>query len=331
MRRSKKQLQIFSLSFLDVICCGLGAVLIVLLFYSVKLREREKKASELTKQNSSLISENKNYSERLLSVSNQLILAQSKISKLEKNTVPTTEYAKLKSELSELKKNKISITEYAKLKSELSELKKNKISITEVKNLKEKLKKAKDRKTILGVSISKKKLIFLIDASGSMEDKKGDTRLSDAKGAFKAMLASLDSSYSIDLVWFTSDSISTKIKGLWKRLEKISDIKKREGMDFITDIEPLGGTPTFGAVKYVIKTYPTAEAIVLLSDGVPTDFSTKNYSNCEKSASEINKITKGEIPIYCIGVGKEMANKYSEARKFLEQVAKESGGDCVTF
>lgn len=312
MRRSKKQLQIFSLSFLDVICCGLGAVLIVLLLYSVKLREREKKASELEKQNATLIAANRNHYKILSAVSNKLLAAKAKISDLEKNNVPRSEYAKLKKELSDLKKNSI--------------------SISKAKKLQQQLKIAQETKTILGVSISKKKLVFLIDASGSMKNEKDDARLSDAKGAFKSMIASLDPSYSIDMAWFTSDSNgSLVVKPIWNRLTPVNSYKKRAAMNFVTGVEPLGGTPTMGAFKYVFKNYPDAEAIVLLSDGAPTDFATQNSYNWGKSASGIKQLNRKNIPIYCIGVGKEMANSYSEARRFLEQVAKESGGDCVTF
>jgi len=307
MRRYKKQLQIFSLSFLDVICCGLGAVLIVLLLYSVRLRAREANVSKLEKHNSKLIAEN----EVLSAISNKLASAETKISELKQNTIPKNEVKTLKDKLLEFEKNSITPVEAQKIKKELQ--------------------LAKQTKTILGVSISKRKLVFLIDASGSMRDEKGDARLSDAKGAFKAMIASLDSSYKIDLVWYSEDSISEKIKGKWNRLETVTDYNKREGMDFITNIDPLGGTPTMGAFKYVFRKYPDAEAIVLLSDGAPTDFATKTVSNWEKSADGIKRYNIKPIPIYCIGVGKEMAKSYSDARRFLEKVAKDSEGDCVTF
>ena len=301
MRRNKKQLQIFSLSFLDVICCGLGAVLIVLLLYSVKLREREKKASELEKQNATLIAANRNHYKILSAVSNKLLAAKAKISDLEKDSVPRSEMAKLKKEL----------------------------------------KIAENTKTILGISISKKKLVFLIDASGSMEYK---DRLPEAKGAFKSMISSLDSSYLIDLISYTTKKgrDSLLITPKWHKLASVNSYKKREAMNFVTGIRPVQGTPTMSAVKFVFDNYPDAEAIVLLSDGEPTDFvrqssrpassvwSSSNY-NWEKSAAGIKRANTKSIPIYCIGVGKEMASSYSEARKFLERVAKESGGDCVTF
>ena len=291
MRRSKKQLQIFSLSFLDVICCGLGAVLIVLLLYSVRLREREKRASELEKQNATLIAASKNHSKILSTLSNKLRAAQNQISNLKKNSV----------------------------------------SISAVNKLKQQLKIAQDTKTILGVSISKKKIVFLIDASGSMKNEPGDARLSDVKGAFKAMIASLDSSYSIDMAWYTSNNGQLIFRPIWNHLVKLNSHRKREAMNFVTEIEPLEGTPTMGAINYIFQNYPDVEAIVLLSDGAPTDYATKTDYYWEKSAEGIRRCNIRNIPIYCIGVGKDMANSYSEARRFLEQVAKESGGDCVTF
>ena len=63
MKRAK--FNIFSLSFLDIICCSLGAMLVVLMLQTIELRKHEKKSADLR------LSAN-NYANSLLSVSNLL-------------------------------------------------------------------------------------------------------------------------------------------------------------------------------------------------------------------------------------------------------------------
>jgi Mg-chelatase subunit ChlD len=245
MRRRRAPIEIFSISFLDCICCGLGAVLIVLLLYVHIMRGQQ-------------------------------------------SSVPA-------------------------LRAQISALTKD-------------LQQARDKRTIMGISISHTRLLFLIDCSLSMQQ---DQRLADVKGAFKIMLASLNDSYHINLAGYTTRSGQNRTPvfvPLWNKLQPVTSAARLEAMQFVTDLEAVGGTPTTYAMQRALHDYPDAEAIVLLSDGEPTDRSA--WQDC---AADINTANQRRIPIYTIGVGSLMADASSDGRRFMERVARDAGGTCISF
>ena len=291
MRKRKTSLEIFSIAFLDCICCGLGAVLIMLLLYAVKTKD--------------IYAEQKRYSETIGALSN-------KINGIEVRIADVAKELKLAQDKNEIL-GKIGGT-----------VEKQLVLITALSN---KLVQAQNTKTILGLPISEKKLVFLIDVSGSMDK---DQRLADVKGAFKVVMASLDSTYSVDLLSFTTapNDIITPHK---KRLTSVTNYERRSAIDFVTGLQAHGGTPTSDAVKYAFTHYPDAEALVLLSDGEPNNKLGAKLGAKLDAATIINNSNRRNIPIYTVGVGSEMSKTNSTARKFMETVAKESGAKCITF
>ena len=105
---------------------------------------------------------------------------------------------------------------------------------------------------------------------------------------------------------------------------------RKQGIDFVSKLKAKGKTPTVKTLKRAFS-YPGVEAVVLLSDGEPTDFLTGNESDTETALQKIIEFNKNNIPVYCVGVGGEMRNKKSAARNFMENLAEKTKADVITF
>jgi len=318
MRRRKTPLEIFSLSFLDCICCGLGAVLIVLLLYVQAMRRQENTVPALRAHASALSNDIVNLNSRIATLSSAEGSYTNTIMAISNAWMGlVVQYAQLSDEL-KLAQDR------SRILGDLGGTIKEQLNL--IQSLSNDMRQAQATRTILGIPIAQTRLLFLIDASLSMQD---DQRLADVKGAFKVMLASLNDTYAVDLVWFTtrgSQDRTPVYTPLWSSLLPATAARKADATRFVTTLQAIGGTPTTTAVLQALKEYGNATAIVLLSDGEPTDHD--NWASC---AEDIKSANVPRRPIYTVGVGSQMSDVNSPARQFMERVARESGGACISF
>jgi len=318
MRRRRPPIEIFSISFLDCICCGLGAVLIVLLLYVNKMRLQEKYVPALRTQISALSNDLINLNSRVAVLSREVGSHTNTIMSLSNAWMGlAVEYARRSDELKLAQ-------EQNRILGDLGGTVQQQLNL--IQSLSNDLRQARNTRTILGIPISQTRLLFLIDCSLSMQE---DQRLADVKGAFKIMLASLNDSYHINLAGYTTRSGQDRTPvfvPLWNKLQPVTSAARQEAMQFVTDLQVVGGTPTTDAMQRALRDYPDAEAIVLLSDGEPTD-----RSAWQECAAAINTANQRRIPIYTIGVGSLMADASSDGRQFMERVARDAGGTCISF
>jgi uncharacterized protein YegL len=318
MRPRRTQLEIFSLSFLDCICCGLGAVLIVLLMYVHEMRTRENTVPAWQARVSTLSNDVINLNTRVATLSHEIGNQTNTILALSNSWMGlVVQCAQLSDELRLAR-------EQNRILGDLGGTVREQLNL--IQALSNDLRIARSARTIMGIPITQSKIVFLIDASLSMND---DQRLADVKGAFKVMLASLNDSYAIDLIAFTTRSAQDRTlvyAPLWTTLQQVTPARRQEAMRYVTQLTPQGGTPTTTATTRALRTYPTTEAIVLLSDGEPTD-----HDVWTKCADDIKAQNGRNIPIYTVGVGSSMSDTGSAGRQFMERVASESGAKCISF
>ncbi len=160
MIKRNKEIEIFSLSFLDIISCAFGAIILILLVI--------KKGDSISEQNLDFnkveenIIENLNVNQNIekLKVENRLLTSFIK----EKSD----NIDNLNSQL-ELKKNQIESNAILNKKKEnsIENLKFATISLNEIKNTKGK-KKIKD-KEVGGIPVDSEYVVFIVDTSGSMK------------------------------------------------------------------------------------------------------------------------------------------------------------------
>jgi von Willebrand factor type A domain len=117
-----------------------------------------------------------------------------------------------------------------------------------------------------GIDINAKRMMFIIDHSGSMNERVGGySRLDRAKVELINTIQSLPSDTKF-AVAFYSDTVHQ-----WRNeLVEATDINKRQVVTFIQQLEPKGMTNTYGALRQSLEYDEQLEAVFLLTDGRPT-------------------------------------------------------------
>ena len=117
-----------------------------------------------------------------------------------------------------------------------------------------------------GIGIHAKKLVFVIDHSGSMgEIENGQSKLVRAKRELIYAIRSLPETTEFTIVLFESS-----VRQWRKSLVEASDRNKKAAIRYVTRIRQEKGTNTYGGLKRALGLDDDVEAVFLLSDGVPT-------------------------------------------------------------
>ena len=182
--------------------------------------------------------------------------------------------------------------------------------------------------SILGIPMRERKLVFLIDTSGSMQE---EGRFAEVRGAMKVVLRSLDPTHQVDLMTFTTDDQRAPVvQSLWGSLHGFGEQQRADAVQFLMHTTPRNGTPTVAAISTALARYPEAEALVLLSDGEPTDYDAYGVA-WERAAEAIAQCNPRRVPIYTIGVGPRMGDVRHGGRRFMERVALLSHAASSSF
>jgi HEAT repeat protein len=219
----------------------------------------------------------------------------------------------------------------------------------------------KERKVaeFLGVETPSRKIMFIIDTSGSMEDLivekdryrdrkyPGFRKMDIVKEELARTIERLDTKTDFAIVTF-----ATKVKP-WKKGELVNanSINKAAAIDFARSLEPIGGaskedlagaglgsaaalgegkTNTYGALMFglgnpkrgiVEKDFTTTvDTIFFLSDGKPTEGELVDTDDILGAVREANSLKK--ITIHVLGIG-------DFEKGFMRQLADQNGGVFV--
>jgi hypothetical protein len=117
-----------------------------------------------------------------------------------------------------------------------------------------------------GIEIHAKRLMFIIDHSGSMKEyDRGQTRLDRAKVELNRAIELLPEDTEFALVFYDAKVAS------WKdELVPATAQNKQDASDLIRGLRPGETTNTYGALRRSIDFDDTLEAVFLLTDGRPT-------------------------------------------------------------
>ena len=180
----------------------------------------------------------------------------------------------------------------------------------------------------VGFKFKGKKIVFLVDVSGSMQtlDKMGQV-----KAGLKMLITSMPREFQIDVIQFPGKKKSNYYS-LWSYTQMLGENQKKEVYRFLNQLKPRGATPTRSVLNYAMTRYPDVTDIVLLSDGAPTSPNSSKYENIQEILAEVRKNNYKKIQINTIGVGSAFSlNSATNASIFLRELAKESGGFFYGF
>lgn len=298
----RKEINIFNISFLDLLSGALGAVII--LFISVP-KNQAPQSSTITKESTCTIEK------KLL---NQCL------DELD---------IKMKTIQEGFKTTKILDAKEISLEKENKELKEtiNKLQAAAKVETKAESKDYSGEADV-GFRFKGKNIVFLIDVSGSMVGEK----IGQVKAGLKMLIASMGKEYSVDIVYYPH-TINQDYYSLWGLIQPLATMSvKEEVYDFLAKLRPRGNTPTRSALLYALSNYPNATDIVLLSDGLPTIQGTKQIDNYEELVKDINWHNGRKVQINTIGVGAISFNGQSSSLyKFLKSLSETSNGFFYGF
>ncbi|MBL6988254.1 MAG: VWA domain-containing protein [Bacteriovoracaceae bacterium] len=310
MSKIKRESNVFSIAFLDLLSGALGAVIILYIAVpkaSIKTEHSDKSKIEI------IIKEKKE-------VTRQLNKCRSK----------NTTYEEL------VKKNHDdSEKQITALKEKISALKKEKIKTPppppppppKIR------KKAKDsgfaaQPLDVGFQFKGKKIVFVIDVSGSMMQ---EDRIGQVKAGLKMLITSMSKEFMVNVVSFPNRN-KTPFKNLWHAPRFTTADNKKEVYKFLNGLSAYGTTPTREALKHVFEKYSDITDIVLLSDGAPTTFNSQKRDDIYKLLSDLASQNVFDIQVNTIGVGSDFLKDINNLKYiFLSKLAADHNGFFVGF
>ena len=204
-----------------------------------------------------------------------------------------------------------------------------------------------------GIKTLSKRLVFIIDISGSMkeiigEEKKGPTtgdkpenyngpKIEIAKRTLKQAIRGLSTDTYFNIVVYNHG-----VRRFQETMLKADQDGKNEAYLMINELKPSGATYTYGALKEAFlmagrgvtdKAYnPGVDTIFLLSDGAPTDSDVDNAKPMEgdkiiKAVDDWNALSR--VQIHTIAIDPRVST--GRFIKFMKSLAVKNNGSYTTI
>lgn len=297
MARSKRQITTFSLSFLDIMACGFGAVTLLFLILKHNPVSNEFTDSAGTSEKKILLEEIQTGKANLLRLKNTLTITDENVVKIIeniKNIKKTTPTQLDPEEKLDFLKGQIFV-----LQEKIQLLKKQ----GNGKNIRKFLGDG-ERQYLTGLKLGGKRIIILVDASASMlsdsivnvirmrnmddESKKSSPKWKRAIKTTEWLISQMpkDSQYQIYTFNSTSKSI-TNDDGVWRNTQDISSLNS--SIQELKKIIPNGGTNLAKAFQALADFRIPPDNIFLITDGLPTQ-GNKKKKNMTVTASDRMKL-----------------------------------------
>lgn len=290
MRRPSRNIEIFSLSALDLFACALGAFIII----TILLFPFYQKTLPLIQQVSALTSQ--------LSASQAAAEAQAK------------EIDQLKGQLQAAQAQAADI---GKLQAQVQALQRQLAQQAATPQP----RPQPSRFVILGIDPRVKSYVILVDMSGSIAQVRWQSRVLNT---FASIIKDMDASYSIQVIGFQGDGGQIRLPQ-WQQGNQLAALNPQNKADATSFVQGLmsrvdGGTPTLAALRAALDY--NAEAIILISDGAPSPDGSAPYV-----VSEITRLNAGRKIIHCVAVGNFTTD--TRFIEFLTQLAERNNGQVA--
>lgn len=290
MRRPSRNIEIFSLSALDLFACALGAFIIItiLLFpFYQKTLPLIQQVSALTSQLNAAQAAAQDQSNQIDTLKGQLQQAQAQ----------AADVGKLQAQVQALQRQLAQQAATPQPRPQPS------------------------RFVILGIDPRVKSYVILIDMSGSIAQVRWQSRVLNT---FASIIKDMDASYSIQVIGFQGDGGQIRLPQ-WQQGNQLASLTPQNKADATGFVQGLmsrvdGGTPTFAALRAALDY--NAEAIILVSDGAPTP-----DGSAPQVVSEITRLNAGRKIIHCVAVGNFTTD--TRFIEFLTQLAERNNGQVA--
>ena len=295
MARKRRPFEVFSMSFLDCMSCGFGAVILFFMIINAQVRET-------TENPSDLMAETRQIEVEILDGRKNLVLAKNTVEDLtsEKDSAEGM-IAQIIALIEELR------AELAQYDSEtLAEIERVEKLQTDIKTLEEEVKRLLamaeetesegnrlrefkgegDRQYLTGLKLGGERTLILVDRSASMLDdtivniiRRRNMPIDEKLRAVKwrQVVASVDwltaqflpgSEFQMYMFNNEVEPIIKGSEGVWLKADDATQLD--EAMRVLRRTAPEGGTNMKAAMNIVLSMTPPPDNIILLVDGLPT-------------------------------------------------------------
>ena len=306
---ARKEINIFNVSFLDLLSGALGAVIILYIIVpkidiSIEEFEEQKKLSQEIKQ--------------LGKTLEQL-----------KNAIPKEVVDSLDAQMQRIIEAKEELE--AKIEDLQHELKKcqesqrkNQEDIVSLQEQVDRLKEGNQESQDVGFKFgASKRIVFLLDISGSMGN---DNKLGEVKAGLKMLVATMDPDFYVDVVIFPRPGGNDGYASLWSSVKPMNQSNKTRLFQYLNTLAADGGTPVRETLLNALKNYTNLSDLVLLCDGEPSDGDPDDILNDVKAKNTNN------VKVNTIGVGREYSTNPSSPKvAFLRHLASQNNGFFIAF
>ena len=297
MARRRRTVEVFSLSFLDCICCGFGAVI---LFYTIISAQSGLQRSHDTEN---LRSEVERLEEEVLVGTRNLVIMRNAVNKTESDTASAE--AKAAKMIADLKVNKIEKSAYdetslarreriEKLKADIRSLEEGTRRLeagaldksAPGQDIKAFRDNGGDRRYITGIKVRGKRTLILLDRSASMlhqdvvnvimlrnsddAKKRASSKWRRAVDTVNWIVAQLPPDAQFQVYGFNtkSDAVLAGTSGKWENAN--DPLVRSKNIEALGSVVPADGTSLINAFASVKNLSPLPDQIILITDGLPT-------------------------------------------------------------
>lgn len=296
MARKRRQFEVFSMSFLDCMSCGFGAVILFFMIINSQVRETTETDP------SDLMAETKKIEIEILEGRKDLVLAKNTMEKLDtEKTTAEGEIARiialieqLRDELSQYDQETLAkIERVEQLESDIKRLEeevKRLLALAEGReaegNQLREFKGDGDRQYLTGLKLGGNRTLILVDRSASMLDdtivniirrRNMDERDKLRSVKWRQVVASVDwltaqfvpgSEFQIYMFNETAEPVIKGSEGVWLKADDSTQLD--EAIRVLRRTPPEKGTNMKAAYEVVNGLSPPPDNIILLADGLPT-------------------------------------------------------------
>ena len=279
MKYSKrKSIEIFNLSFLDVISCGFGAIILLLVISKISQPiVTEEATTDLRKELSQLEQQLKIKQDEIKTVQNELIhsdqqLEQIKVNYDKKITALNKVKGEAENSLKNLQAQKIIKEKMSQARQTLTD---------EMRRLQKRKPVINKQNTVGGISVNSEYIIFIIDTSGSMKN----FAWSLVQKKMKEILAIHPNVKGIQVMNDMGDYMFSQYAGKW-----ISDTpaRRRSILKRLSSWEPFSNSsPEEGITRAIKQFYATDKQLSLFIFG--DDFSRGSIQSLLDTVDRLNR------------------------------------------
>lgn len=292
MARRKRDNQTFNLSFLDVMCCGFGAVILIFLLID---HDRQKKSASTQDRQAQQV----NMTFFIEESEHELDLLRSELAQMiqqagnQEDEIKSLleKIRKVQTAIADYEKNKLTAEENTrrlqrKIKRQKKEQQAREELALENQQKKRKFTRKSSRETLSGFQVKGRRLLILVDISASMLDEKivnvlrrrnMAEELKRAAPKWQRTLRTLDwlETQMLPGMQFQIYTFNSKAEPAlpetnekWITFDKGKEFQ--EATDHIKTLVPTGGTSLISAFAKARVLKPTPDSLILLTDSLPT-------------------------------------------------------------